>query len=128
MPQLTTLTRLINEAGLAGMLRGSGPFTVFAPSDEAFKTVPAATLAELAKDKERLRDVLTYHVVPGKLTAAEIKTAAIKSVNGANLALSKAGTFVTVEEAVVQTADVTATNGVVHVIDRVLMPPAPPRR
>jgi uncharacterized surface protein with fasciclin (FAS1) repeats len=128
MPQLTTLTRLINEAGLADTLRGSGPFTVFAPSDEAFETVPAATLAELAKDKERLRAVLTYHVVPGKLTAAEIKTAAIKSVNGANLALSKAGTFVTVEEAVVQTADVAATNGVVHVIDRVLMPPAPPRR
>lgn len=126
-PQLTTLTRLINEAGLADTLRGSGPFTVFAPSDEAFKAVPAATLAELAKDKERLRAVLTYHVVPGALTAADIKTAAVKTVNGANLALSKAGTFVTVEDAVVQTADVSATNGVVHVIDRVLMPPAPRR-
>jgi uncharacterized surface protein with fasciclin (FAS1) repeats len=127
-PQLSTLTRLINEAGLADTLRASGPFTVFAPSDEAFKAVPAATLEALAKDKERLRAVLTYHVVPGKLTSAEIKTAAVKTVNGANLALSKAGTFVTVEDAVVQTADVTATNGVVHVIDRVLMPPAPPRR
>lgn len=126
-PQLSTLARLINEAGLADTLRGSGPFTVFAPSDEAFKAVPAATLAELAKDKERLRAVLTYHVVPGTLTAADIKTAAVKSVNGANLALSKAGTFVTVEDAVVQTADVAATNGVVHVIDRVLMPPAPRR-
>ena len=127
-PQLSTLTRLVNEAGLADTLRGAGPFTVFAPSDEAFKAVPAATLAELARDKERLRAVLTYHVVPGKLTAADVKTAAVKTVNGANIALSRAGTFVTVEDAVVQTADVAATNGVVHVIARVLMPPAPPRR
>lgn len=127
-PQLSTLARLLGEAGLADTLRSGGPFTVFAPSDEAFKAVPAATLAELAKDKERLRAVLTYHVVPGTLTAADIKTAPVKTVHGANLALSKAGTFVTVEDAVVQTADVAATNGVVHVIDRVLMPPAPPRR
>jgi uncharacterized surface protein with fasciclin (FAS1) repeats len=127
-PQLSTLTRLVNEAGLADTLRGAGPVTVFAPSDEAFKGVPPATLAELARDKERLRAVLTYHVVPGRLTSAAVKTESVKSVNGANLALSKAGTFVTVEDAVVQTADVAATNGVVHVIDRVLMPPAPPRR
>ena len=127
-PQLSTLARLVNEAGLADTLRGTGPFTVFAPSDDAFKAVPAATLAELARDRDRLRAVLTYHVVPGTLTSAAVKTESVKTVNGANVALSKAGTFVTVEDAVVQTADVAATNGVVHVIDRVLMPPAPSRR
>ncbi len=123
-PQLSTLTRLVNEAGLADTLRGPGPFTVFAPSDEAFKAVPAATLEQLARDKERLRAVLTYHVVAGKVMAADVRTGPVKSVQGADLALSKAGSFVTVEDAVVQTADVAATNGVVHVIDRVLMPPA----
>ena len=122
-PQLSTLTRLLNEAGLADTLRGNGPFTVFAPSDEAFKAVPQKTLDELAANKEMLRAVLAYHVVEGKLTSAEVKTGPAKTVQGANVALSKAGTFVTVEDAVVQTADVTATNGVVHVIDRVLMPP-----
>jgi uncharacterized surface protein with fasciclin (FAS1) repeats len=122
-PQLSTLNRLINEAGLAETLRGAGPFTVFAPSDEAFKAVPAATLAQLTADKERLRQVLQYHVVPGRITSADAKNGSIKSVQGANLAVSKAGTFVTVEDAVVQQADVQATNGVVHVIDKVLMPP-----
>lgn len=127
-PELSTLSRLINEAGLAETLRSAGPFTVFAPSDEAFKAVPAATLAQLAQNKEMLRGVLTYHVLPARVTAAEVTTGNAKTVQGANLALSKAGTFVTVEDAVVQKADVAATNGVVHIIDRVLMPPAPPRR
>jgi uncharacterized surface protein with fasciclin (FAS1) repeats len=122
-PQLSTLNKLINDAGLAETLRGSGPFTVFAPSDEAFKAVPAKTLAELAADKELLKAVLTYHVVPGKLTSAEAKNSSLKTVQGANLALSKAGTFVTVEDALVTQADVGATNGVVHIIDKVLMPP-----
>jgi uncharacterized surface protein with fasciclin (FAS1) repeats len=127
-PQLSTLTRLLGEAGLADTLRGPGPFTVFAPSDEAFKAVPAATMAQLAKDKDMLRSVLTFHVVPGKVMAADVKNGPVKSVQGANLALSRAGTFVTVEEAVVQTADVPVTNGVVHIIDAVLIPPPPPRR
>ena len=122
-PQLSTLNRLITQAGLDDTLRGPGPFTVFAPSDEAFKAVPANTLADLAADKELLRSVLTYHVLPGAISAAMVKNGNVKSVNGANLALSKAGTIVTVEDAVVLTADVAATNGVVHVIDRVLMPP-----
>jgi uncharacterized surface protein with fasciclin (FAS1) repeats len=127
-PQLSTLTRLLGEAGLADTLRGPGPFTVFAPSDEAFKAVPAATMAQLAKDKDMLRSVLTFHVVPGKVMAAEVKNGPVKSVQGANLALSRAGTFVTVEDAVVQVPDVPVTNGVVHIIDAVLIPPAPPRR
>lgn len=127
-PQLSTLTRLLGEAGLADTLRGPGPFTVFAPSDAAFKAVPAATMAQLASDKEMLRSVLTFHVVPGKVMAAEVKNGPAKTVQGANLALSRAGTFVTVEDAVVQVADVPATNGVVHIIDTVLIPPPPPRR
>ncbi len=121
--QLSTLAKLVAEAGLADTLRGSGPFTLFAPSDEAFKAVPAKTLAELAANKELLRAVLTYHVLPGKVSAGQVKDGKAKTVNGAELTLSKAGSFVTVEEAVVQTADLEATNGVVHIIDRVLMPP-----
>jgi uncharacterized surface protein with fasciclin (FAS1) repeats len=122
-PQLSTLNKLIVEAGLAETLSGAGPFTVFAPSDEAFKAVPAKTMAELAANKELLRSVLTYHVVPGKVMAADVKTGNVKSVQGANLGVARAGTFVTVEDAVVTQADVAATNGVVHIIDKVLMPP-----
>jgi uncharacterized surface protein with fasciclin (FAS1) repeats len=122
-PQLSTLSQLINSAGLADTLRGAGPFTVFAPSDEAFKAVPPETLAKLAGDKEALRALLTYHVLPGKVMAADVQPGNAKTVQGANLALSKAGGFVTVEDAMVQTADVATSNGVVHIIDRVLMPP-----
>lgn len=122
-PQLSTLAKLINDAGLADTLRGAGPFTVFAPSDEAFKAVPAATMEQLAKDKAMLAAVLSYHVIPAKVTSAEVKTGNVKTVQGANVAVSKAGTFVTVEDAVVTQADVAATNGVVHVIDKVLLPP-----
>lgn len=122
-PQLSTLNKLIADAGLADTLRGTGPFTVFAPSDEAFKAVPAKTMQELASNKELLKSVLSFHVLPGKVMAADVKIGNVKTVQGANLALGRAGTFVTVEEAMVQQADVQATNGVVHVIDRVLMPP-----
>jgi len=120
---LSTLNRLIAQAGLTDTLRGAGPYTVFAPSDEAFKAVPAKTMAELGADKELLKSVLTYHVLPGKVPAADVKNGNAKTVNGANLAVAKAGTTVTVEDAVVVQADVNATNGVVHVIDRVLIPP-----
>jgi len=122
-PQLTTLSKLITDAGLTETLRGAGPFTVFAPSDDAFKAVPAKTMAELAANKELLKSVLTYHVVPGKVMAADVKNASTKTVQGANVALAKAGGYVTVEDAMVTQADVPASNGVVHVIDRVLMPP-----
>lgn len=122
-PELSTLNRLIADAGLAETLRAAGPYTVFAPSDEAFKAVPAKTMQELAANKELLKAVLTYHVLPGKVTAAEVKNGNVKTVNGANVAVARAGNFVTVDEAMVQQADVPASNGVVHVIDRVLMPP-----
>lgn len=122
-PQLSTLTRLIGEAGLTETLNGPGPYTVFAPSDDAFKAVPARTMAELAGNKALLKEVLGFHVLPGKVAAADVKPGSAKTVQGANLALSRAGSYVTVEDAMVTQADVGAGNGVVHVIDRVLMPP-----
>ena len=111
-PSLSTLNKLIADAGLTDTLRGAGPYTVFAPTDEAFKAVPAKTMESLAKDKEQLKAVLMYHVLPGKVASADIKGGKAKT-----------GGFVTVEEALVTQADVPAANGVVHVIDRVLMPP-----
>lgn len=122
-PQLSTASRLIQEAGLTETLQGTGPFTVFAPSDEAFKAVPPAMVDALGKDKTRLQAVLNYHVVPGTLTSADVKNGPIKTAQGGALSLYRSGTFVTADEAVVTTADVRATNGVVHIVDKVLMPP-----
>lgn len=123
-PQLSTLNGLVQKAGLTDMLKTAGPYTVFAPTNDAFKAVPAKTMDELGKDPVKLKNVLSYHVIPSKMMAADVKNANAKTAQGANVALSKAGTFVTVEDAMVQTADITATNGVVHTVDRVLMPPA----
>ena len=122
-PQLTTATRLIQEAGLTETLQGAGPFTVFVPNDEAFKAVPPAMVDALAKDKTRLKAVLNYHVVPGALTSGDVKNGPIKTAQGGELSLYRSGTFVTADEAVVTTADMRATNGVVHIVDKVLMPP-----
>lgn len=123
-PELSTLNGLVTRAGLADTLRSAGPFTVFAPTNDAFKAVPAKTMEELSRDPAKLKAVLGYHVLPAKLTAAEIWNGNAKTTQGANLALSKAGSFVTVEDAMVQQADIAAANGVVHEVDRVLMPPA----
>lgn len=123
LPELSTFTRLVDQAGLADTLRGTGPYTVFAPSDEAFKAVPAKTMAELAANKELLKSVLSYHVLPGSVTSDHVKSGPAKTLQGASATLGAAGTFMTVDEAVVQKADIVATNGVVQVVDRVLMPP-----
>jgi len=122
-PNLSTLSKLITDAGLNETLAGAGPFTVFAPTNEAFKAVPAKTMSELASNKEVLKQVLTYHVVPAKAASSDVKPGNVKTVNGADVAVAKTATFVTVEEALVTEADINATNGVVHVIDRVLLPP-----
>jgi uncharacterized surface protein with fasciclin (FAS1) repeats len=122
-PQLSTLSGLVQRAGLADTLKSSGPYTVFAPTNEAFAAVPARTMDELAKDPARLKEVLSYHVLPSRMTAAEVKTGKAKTAQGGNIALSRAGDFITVEEAMVERADITASNGVVHKVDRVLMPP-----
>jgi uncharacterized surface protein with fasciclin (FAS1) repeats len=122
-PELSTFSRLVKQAGLDNTLN-SGAFTVFAPSDDAFKAVPADKLDALAKDPEQLKAVLTYHVLSGKTVAsAVIENSTPATVNGAKLALSRAGDFVTVDDAMVTKADVPAGDSVVHVIDRVLTPP-----
>lgn len=111
------------QAGLAEELRATGPMTVFAPSDEAFKAVPAKTMESLAADPAQLKAVLRYHVIDGRMSAADVRNGGAKSRQGANLALAKAGSFITVDDAIVQQTDIVATNGVAHVIDRVMMPP-----
>jgi len=121
--ELSTLNKLIGDAGLTKTLSGGGPFTVFAPTNAAFKAVPAKTMDELAKDPKLLSEVLTYHVVPASAAAADVKQGNVKTVNGANLVMSRSGSYVTVEDAMVTKPDLKATNGVVHVVDRVLMPP-----
>ena len=121
---LSTLNQLITQAGLSETLQGPGPFTLLAPSNAAFSAVPAKTMEDLAKHPDKLKDVLAFHVMPTKLMAADARNSSQKSVHGATLAVSKAGEFVTVEDALVTIADLQATNGVVHVIDKVLLPPA----
>lgn len=122
-PQLSTLNTLVARAGLADTLKSGGPYTLFAPTNAAFQAVPAKTMEELAADPARLKDMLNYHLLPMRVAAAEVKPGNAKTAQGANVALSRAGDFVTVEEAMVESADIPATNGVVHKVDRVLMPP-----
>ena len=123
-PSLSTLNSLVQSAGLTETLKSAGPFTVFAPTNDAFKAVPAKTLEALGKDAVALRGVLTYHVLASKVMAADVKNGKVKTVNGADLELSKAGDFVTVgESAIVSKANMIASNGVVHVIDAVQLPP-----
>jgi uncharacterized surface protein with fasciclin (FAS1) repeats len=123
-PELSTLSSLITKAGLTNTLNGTGSFTVFAPSNEAFKAVPSKVMDALATNPAQLTEVLTYHVLAAKAMSQDVKDGPAKTVQGGSIALAKAGTFVTVEDAVVQTPDIAASNGVVHIVDRVLMPPA----
>ena len=116
-----TLVTALNAAGLVDTLKGPGPFTVFAPTDEAFAKIPKADLDKLLANKAKLKSVLTYHVVPGKVMSTDIKPGKVKSVQGAQLTISTAG-GVMVDKAKVVAADVAADNGVIHSIDTVLMP------
>jgi uncharacterized surface protein with fasciclin (FAS1) repeats len=119
----TTLASLLKQAGLARTLQGKGPFTVFAPTDAAFAKVPSATLDALGKDRAALRGVLLYHVVPGKVTAAKVvKLRSAKTLNGQSVRIRVRGGTVFVNGARVTSPDVMASNGVIHVIDRVLIP------
>ena len=118
-----TLASLLTKAGLAGTLKGKGPYTVFAPTDAAFAKVPKSTLDALGKDKAKLRAVLLYHVASGRLTGARVvKRTSVKTLNGQALRISVSGSKVSVGGARVTTADVKASNGVVHVINKVLIP------
>ena len=123
--QFKTLTMLLNRAGLAGTLQQRGPYTVFAPTDAAFKQVPKATLDALLRDKAKLKAVLLYHVVSGKVTAARVaKLSSAKTLNGKSVRIRLSGSNVFVNSAKVAKADVAASNGVIHVVNRVLIPPA----
>jgi uncharacterized surface protein with fasciclin (FAS1) repeats len=123
-PELSTLNKLVKDAGLTSALNGTGPFTIFAPTNAAFAKVPSKTMDELAKDPKRLQAVLNYHVLPGKVLASDVKPGNAKTLHGANVALGSTAGYVNVEGALVTKADLTATNGVVHVIDAVLLPPS----
>lgn len=126
-----TLATALTEAGLIDTLKGPGPFTVFAPTDEAFAKIPQADLEALLKDKEKLSAVLTYHLVAGKVMAKDVKTGKVKTVQGSELSLSVNSTkksygkkvvTVKVDNATVIIADVVADNGVIQVIDTVVVP------
>ena len=116
-----TLAAALTAAGLVDTLKGPGPFTVFAPTDAAFAKIPKAKLDALLKDKDKLTAVLTYHVVPGKVMAADVKAGKVKTVQGSELTVSTKG-GVKVDKAKVTKTDIVADNGVIHVIDTVLMP------
>ena len=116
-----TLATALGAAGLVDTLKGKGPFTVFAPTDEAFAKIPKADLDALLKDKAKLTSVLTYHVVADKVMAADVKAGKIKTVQGSELTVSTKG-GVMVDSAKVIKTDIVADNGVIHVIDSVIMP------
>jgi len=130
-PEFSTLVGAVKAAGLADTLSGAGPFTVFAPTNDAFAKLPAGTVASLLKpdNKDKLAGILTYHVVAGKVMAADVKPGAVKTVNGASFTIATEGNDVVITDGqgnkskVVKT-DVPASNGVIHVIDTVLLPPS----
>ncbi len=116
-----TLAAALQAAGLVDTLKGKGPFTVFAPTDEAFAKIPKADLDALLKDKAKLSAVLTYHVVPGTVMAKDVKAGKVKTVQGGEITVTTMG-GVKVDNANVTKTDIVASNGVIHVIDSVLMP------
>ena len=116
-----TLAAALSAAGLVDTLKGKGPFTVFAPTDAAFAKLPKADLDALLADKARLTAVLTYHVVPGKVMAKDVKAGKVKTVQGSEITVTTAG-GVMVDAAKVTGTDIVADNGVIHVIDSVVMP------
>ena len=121
----TTLAAALDAAGLVGTLKGDGPFTVFAPTDEAFAALPDGTVESLLKpeNKEQLVAVLTYHVVPGKVTSADVvKLDSATTVNGQSVDIDVSGGKVKVDGATVTAVDIPASNGVIHVIDQVILP------
>lgn len=122
-PALSTFNGLVVQAGLNTTLRTEGPFTVFAPTNDAFKAISASTLDDMGKHPEKLKAMLSYHILTSQTRAADVKNSNVKTLNGASVALSKAGDFVTIENAAVVTADLMARNGVVHTIDAVLQAP-----
>ncbi len=129
-PEFSTLVTAVKAAGLTETLSGTGPFTVFAPTNAAFEKLPAGTLASLLKpeNKQKLANILTYHVLAGKVMAADVKPGKVKTASGAEFTVSVEGGKVTITDGQGNTAnvvktDIPATNGVIHVLDTVLLPP-----
>lgn len=121
--QFKTLAAALQAAGLVDTLKGPGPFTVFAPTDEAFAKLPAGTVEALLKDIPKLTSILTYHVVPGKVMAADVvRLHSAKTVNGRSVRIAVKDGKVIVDEANVVKADIACSNGVIHVIDAVILP------
>ena len=120
--QFKTLAAALDKAGLVPTLKGKDPFTVFAPNDAAFAKVPKGDLDALLADKAKLTAVLTYHVVPGTVMAKDVKSGKVKTVQGSELTLAASGGGVMVDNARVVKADIVADNGVIHVIDNVVIP------
>jgi uncharacterized surface protein with fasciclin (FAS1) repeats len=120
--RFNTLVKAVQQAGLVETLKGAGPFTVFAPTDEAFAKLPAGTLEALLKDKAKLAKVLTYHVVAGQVKSGDVKPGAVKTVEGQPIQIRTSGGTVMVNDAKVTQADIMASNGVIHVIDTVIVP------
>ena len=123
--QFSTLVAAVQAADLAGVLSGEGPFTVFAPTNDAFAKLPDGTVESLLlpENKERLTAILTYHVVPGAIHAKDVTgTSEVKTVEGSDVEVKRDGDAVTIENANVITADIEASNGVIHVIDTVIIP------
>ncbi|MBV9197090.1 MAG: fasciclin domain-containing protein [Solirubrobacterales bacterium] len=121
--QFKTLVALVKQAGLAATLSGPGPFTVFAPTDAAFAKVPKATLTALAHDRKKLQAVLLYHVLKGRVTAATLHgRRSVKTLNGQSLTVRVVHGVATIGGARIVKANIAASNGVIHVIDRVLIP------
>ncbi len=121
-----TLAAALEAAGLVDTLKGDGPFTVFAPTDSAFEKLPAGTVETLFKpeNKDQLVSILTYHVVPGKVMASDVaKLNNAQTVNGASVSISTKGDAVMINASAVTAADIKTSNGVIHVIDNVLLPP-----
>ncbi|MEX2529895.1 MAG: fasciclin domain-containing protein [Gemmatimonadota bacterium] len=118
-----TLVAAIQAAGLVETLSGEGPFTVFAPTDEAFAQLPEGTIEALLADVDALREILTYHVVPGRVTAAQVvQLDEATTVQGGTVSISTSGDTVRINDARVVTADIEASNGIIHVIDAVILP------
>ena len=119
-----TLTAALRAAGLVSVLQGEGPFTVFAPNDDAFAKLPAGTVESLLKpeNKDKLTSVLTYHVVSGLVYSADARPGSVETMQGSSLRVSKSGDSLLVDDARIVTTDIPATNGVIHVIDSVIFP------
>ncbi|MFT6864365.1 MAG: putative surface protein with fasciclin (FAS1) repeats [Akkermansiaceae bacterium] len=122
----STLVAAVKAAGLAEALSGEGPFTIFAPTNAAFAKLPEGTVATLLKpeNKKKLAAILTYHVVSGKVMAAEVKAGKVKTLNGAEVTIAIADGKVTIDKANIVKTDLVGTNGVIHVIDAVILPAA----